>query len=135
MKPLLRIFLLLSAALSLAQAIQFDPAESGNALLRDCSVAEKEGRTSAEETRDVGCVMYVRGAMAGAAYEEGRVEGLYKHPVASSYCLPETGVEADQLVRIVLKYVRDNPAKAHKLTIGLVMAAFREAFPCPEPKK
>jgi hypothetical protein len=129
------IFLVLCVTVSPGQRPEIDPTESGNAFLRDCSVVEKVERTNAEETRAVGCVMYIRGALAGAAYEEGRMEGLYKHPVTSSHCFPEAGVEADQLVRIILKYVRDNPAKAHELTIGQVMSALCEAFPCPKPKR
>ncbi len=134
MKLWLYVLLLLSATVSLGQGLPFDPPESGNAFLRDCYVVEREERTNAEETRAIGCVMYVRGVMAGAAYEEGWVEGRYKHPVISSYCLPETGVVGVQLVRIVLKYVRDNPAKAHEVTVGLLMGSLSEAFPCPRPK-
>lgn len=135
MKPLLYVLLLLSATVSLGQGLPFDPTESGNAFLRDCSVVEKEEWANAEITRAIGCDMYVRGVTAGAAYEEGWVEGHSKHPVISSYCLPEAKVEVFQLVRIVLKYIRDNPAKAHELTVGLVMAALREAFPCTKPQK
>jgi hypothetical protein len=36
-----------------------------------------------------------------------------------------------QLVRIVLKYVRENPEKANLGTGGLIILALREAYPCP----
>jgi hypothetical protein len=39
------------------------------------------------------------------------------------------------VVRILLKYIRDNPEKAHQPVGALFMFAMREAFPpCPEKR-
>ena len=47
------------------------------------------------------------------------------------YCLPSP-LEGEQLIRVIVKYLEDNPAKLHTIAAPLVKAAFREAFPCPE---
>ena len=45
------------------------------------------------------------------------------------FCRPEN-VELAQLVRIVLKYIRENPENANQETALLIMKALREAYPC-----
>jgi len=47
------------------------------------------------------------------------------------FCLPE-GVQPQQEVRVVIKYLEDNPAKLHESAAVLVMGALSGAFPCPE---
>jgi Rap1a immunity proteins len=49
--------------------------------------------------------------------------------VPAPFCIPD-GVEHGQEIRIVLKYIRDNPAHAHKATAFLIVAALGKAFPC-----
>ncbi len=46
------------------------------------------------------------------------------------YCLP-TGVTGEQLTRIVLKYLRENPEKHHLTAAHLVKQALIKAFPKP----
>jgi hypothetical protein len=36
-----------------------------------------------------------------------------------------------QLFLVLLKYIRDNPAKAHEATAILFGHAMKDAFPCP----
>jgi len=45
------------------------------------------------------------------------------------FCLPE-GVAPQQEVRVVVKYLEDNPAKLHESAAVLVMGALSGAFPC-----
>jgi hypothetical protein len=37
-----------------------------------------------------------------------------------------------QLGKILLKFIKDNPAKAHFATVVLFMGAVEAAFPCPK---
>lgn len=45
-------------------------------------------------------------------------------------CWPKNGIENGQAVRIVLKYMRENPNKLHEDQLLTVILAFREAYPC-----
>ena len=46
------------------------------------------------------------------------------------YCLPPTGIENDQLVRVVKKYLDEHPEDLHQSARILVLLALSEAFPC-----
>jgi hypothetical protein len=62
------------------------------------------------------CVGYMRGWVDG--YEWG-----------ANLCVPEK-VTALQLVRIVVKYLRDHPHMLHYTRSFLILTAVQEAFPC-----
>jgi hypothetical protein len=38
------------------------------------------------------------------------------------------------MVRVVLKYIRDNPVEANQPTAILMMKALKKAYPCPSWK-
>ncbi len=48
----------------------------------------------------------------------------------STVCFPEKGIKNDQGVRVVIKYLKDNPAKLHENEILLIMLAYANAYPC-----
>jgi hypothetical protein len=52
---------------------------------------------------------------------------------ASPFCVPDAADDG-QIVRITLKYIRNNPEEAHKMTAVLIVEGLREAFPCPRKK-
>jgi hypothetical protein len=47
------------------------------------------------------------------------------------YCLPE-GVAPEQLKEVVIKYLKENPERLKFASPPLIVAAFTEAYPCPE---
>jgi hypothetical protein len=47
-------------------------------------------------------------------------------------CIPDS-VENGQLLRIVMKYIRNHPEQSHKLSAMLVFNAEFYAFPCAAP--
>lgn len=49
-----------------------------------------------------------------------------------SACFPETGITNGQAIRIVTKYLEDNPAALHRDRTFLAMMAFTTAFACVE---
>jgi hypothetical protein len=108
--------------------------DSGNAFVRLCSSMEKldadKEMAEFERVQVMGCAAYVQGLSDGMVFESGFMEnGKIKAPLP--YCLAE-GVEVGQKVRITLKYIRDNPAKAHLPTRVLFFYAMGQAFPpCP----
>ena len=72
------------------------------------------------------------GYMTGVRDNSLRLNEVLK--VAKSdlgYCLPKP-LDGNQLIRVIVKYLEDNPAKLHTIAAPLVKAAFMEAFPCPE---
>jgi len=79
---------------------------TGSELLRDC-----EGR----EAR-----LYCGGYISGATELASDMKFV---------CLPST-VGLDQQVRIVEKYLRDNPARLHQPAFALVVTALATEFPC-----
>jgi hypothetical protein len=83
--------------------------------------------------KNVQCIAYIRGLMDGSAYEDARIEAESKTKTKLppySFCLPAEGVRTEQMGRVALKYIRNNPEKAHLQTSALVFAALNNAFPC-----
>ena len=64
-----------------------------------------------------------------AGYVEGFRLMLLMYERKTSVCMP-TDVTTVQTARVIAKYIRDNPAHAHELTITLGRDAMRAAFPC-----
>jgi len=113
-----------------AQTTQEFPDTSGNAFMRLCSAVEKDKTTDQEAATSIACVSYVSGFVAGVTAHAGFAAYKMKQKVPTMFCLPED-VEPGQLVRVVLKFVRNNPEDAHRRTDVLIARALREAFPCP----
>ena len=81
--------------------------DDGNALLKLCS---------GPETRLV-CM--------------GQITGHYDMMIAVGFRCPDArGVEKGQVRDVVLKYLRDHPAKRHQPSASLTIAAMTDAFNC-----
>jgi hypothetical protein len=102
---------------------------SGNAFVRLCSAIEKEDTTNSDINHLMACIGYVSGFVSGVDFGAGFAEDQAGKKVRRPFCRP-VEVENGQLIRVVLKYVRDNPEKAHQPTSWLLMNAFGKAFPC-----
>jgi hypothetical protein len=108
--------------------------DSGNAFARECSSMSKQTTemTSAEINLNVKCAVYVKGLFDGILAE--RVLVLDQTRASPAFFCEDrfNDTENGQVVRILLKYIRDNPEKANQLVSALFMFAMREAFPpCP----
>ncbi|WP_139340889.1 Rap1a/Tai family immunity protein [Pseudomonas sp. KK4] len=53
-----------------------------------------------------------------------------KLPKESRICLPDDGIKGGQAVRVVYKYLQDNPSLLHLEGTTLISFAFRRAYPC-----
>ena len=65
-------------------------------------------------------------------YHRGVIEARGIWETVSKFktiCLPD-GVTDDQTIRVVVKYLNENPANLHTTAAALVMVALKEAFPC-----
>jgi Rap1a immunity proteins len=130
----LLVALLLTAILSFNATAAEDFTDSGNAFLRQCSVVEKtsERITPNEAAEITSCATYVGGLEDGIVLEQYVAETQLHTKVPMPYCIPDAGVENQQVVRVVLKFIRENPAMAHISTRMLFLVAMERAFPCPE---
>ena len=93
----------------------------GDELLWACS-AELDNIENA--MRKIQCVGYLQGMLDGVQL----VFGLT--PESKFFCPPVSGMSADQQLRIVIKYLENNPETLHQSARVLVLSAYTQAFPC-----
>jgi hypothetical protein len=128
--PFLVALVCLAAVPLPAQEILEAPSRSGNAFLQDCSVVDKpiNDLKSSELQRANVCLSYVVGLLDGVLLQIylSRSPG---HVELFSYCM-SGDVTHVQVARILLQYIRANPATAHLSTAALFGSAMKEAFPC-----
>jgi len=96
---------------------------TGNELLNNCNnvIAGVEGRSHD---------MFVGGYCLG--YVDGIDDALNILPIENfdrGYCRPKN-VTAGQLVRVVVKYLKNHPEKLHENQFLLTLSALLNAFPC-----
>ena len=116
---------------------QNDIAESGNNFLVVCSAIDKpQDQLNEVDFLQLGvCQGYMQGLQDGIGLAfsvtkkgEGSLEDL-------GVCFPSDGtVTTQQMTRISLKYIKDNPEKSHQRTATLVVLAAKNAFPCAAQK-
>jgi hypothetical protein len=107
--------------------------ESGNAFVRTCSsVDAPSGEKSDLVLAQVAvCAAYVDGLANGIQLELDLLESDGKGKFPEPHCAGDGRVEVGQMIRILLKYIRDNPEKAHWPTAALFALAMKQSFPCP----
>ncbi len=96
----------------------------GNKLLEQCIAAEKFLDTQ-EIHNEVGigmCLGLVQGVRNTMQFMGN--DGSIK------VCLPANGIDNGQATRIVVSYLRKNPASLHENEVVLTMLAFVDAYPC-----
>ena len=128
MKTLWLVAVLACGTFASAQNAEY-PFDSGNAFLRLCSTVEKEQRTNIETQHALGCIFYIAGFVQGVEVGNTTTKVQMKQTTEMPFCRPDK-VENAQLVRVVLKYIRENPEDAHQDTMLVAMWAFQKAFPC-----
>ena len=75
------------------------------------------------------CVGYTLGVVATAQIWQVGAK-------RQGFCMPdEVWGQTEQIVRVVVKYLEDNPAKLHTSAAILVHYAIVEAFPCTESEQ
>jgi len=102
----------------------------GNFLLKSCkeSIAIFEGVTlSSNQAYLAGfCSGKISGfrnsGMYARGFTDGEIEKLW-------FCIPPE-IKAEQMTRIVIKHLQDNPETLHKSAPELLLSLFIKAFPC-----
>src|SRR6266478_2185889 len=110
---------------------QPDISRSGRDFLEVCSSIDSEGnRDAARIQRDATCLGWVEGFADGFLVHEELLSVPRRDRMA---CVPH-GATTIQTVRVIKKYLADNPEKAHRPTRYIASIALAGAFPCKAGK-
>jgi hypothetical protein len=106
---------------------QPDIGRSGRDFLEVCSSVDSGGNSDAARIqRDATCLGWVEGFADGFLVHEELLSVPRRDRIA---CVPQ-GVTALQVVRVIKKYLTDNPGKARRPTRYIASIALASAFPC-----
>jgi len=110
---------------------QPDISQSGRDFLEVCASVDSEGiRDAARIQRDATCLGWVEGFADGfLVYGE-----LLSVPRRDRMACVPSGVTTIQIVRVIKKYLAENPRKAHRPTRYIASIALAGAFPCKTGK-
>ena len=116
---------------------QPDISRSGRDFLEVCSSVNNEGgidsegnRDAARIQRDATCLGWVEGFADGFTVHDELLSVPRRDRMA---CVPHR-VTTIQIVRVIKKYLADNPEKAHRTTRYIASIALAGAFPCKAGK-
>lgn len=110
------ILIILSLSLS---AHSYEKAEE---LMWACNADTSKGVE--ELVQKIHCTGYVIGILDGMQLVFG------VRPESTLFCPPKSGMSSDQQIRIVIKYLEDNPKELHTSARMSVLLAYDKAFPC-----
>ena len=129
------LFALLAALLSLPSSPlgpksaieQLDISRSGTDFLKVCANVESEaGSNPSRSDNQAACLSWVEGFRDGFTVHDELLGVPAKDRMV---CIPR-GVTTIQTLRVIKKYLTDNPAKAHRPTRYNASVALARAFPC-----
>jgi len=110
---------------------QPDISRSGRDFSEFCSSIDSEGnRDAARIYRDATCLGWVEGFADGFLVHDELLGVPRRDRLA---CVP-LGVTRIQIVRVIKKYLADNPGKAHRATRYIASLALAGTFPCKAGK-
>jgi len=112
-------------------AEQADISRSGSDFLEVCSSIDSErNRNAARVYNDATCLGWVEGFADGFIVHDELLGVPVKDRMA---CVPHE-VTTIRTVRVIKKYIADNPDKAHRPTRYIASLALAGAFPCKARK-
>ena len=99
----------------------------GNQLLEECNHvinALDNENTNIDQIAAALCLGYVQGVHdLYAALKNGEF-------IVSQYCKPQNA-PVSQMLRVIMKYLKDHPENLNYSASSLIIKALGEAFPCP----
>ena len=101
-------------------------AYSGSDYLTACNLflRARRGEAASSATLNIGiCMGYTSGVL-----ETAEVFGSLGTRLS---CVPEAA-ENEQIIRVIVKYLEDNPQNLHRRAASLIQLALLQAFPCTE---
>ncbi|SRR6266851_4677244 len=116
---------------SKSAAEQPDISRSGTDFLEVCSSVDSEPKGDPVRVRnDAACLGWVEGFRDGFTVHDELLGVPQKDRMV---CIPN-GVTTVQIIRVVKKYIADNPDKAHRATRLVASLALARAFTCKAGK-
>jgi len=120
-----------------AQTLAKDVSASGNNFLEICSSLEMspDKMNIADLANRQRCGAFIQGlrdgvAVATAVIRNSNPSANLKGSISDlGICVPDQ-VDIMQVIRVALKYIRDQPEQAHLPSAALVFTANLQAFPC-----
>ena len=108
-------------------AEQPDISRSGSDFLEVCSTIDGERKEDPVRIHnDATCLGWVEGFRQGFTVRDDLLGVPERDRMA---CIPR-GVTALQIIRVIKKYIADNPEKAHRATRYVASLALARAFSC-----
>jgi hypothetical protein len=108
-------------------AEQPDISRSGSNFLEVCSSVDSgENKSSLQTYNDASCLGWVDGFNDGFTVHDELLNVPRRDRMA---CMPR-GVSSIQIVRVIKKYIANNPDKARRPTRYIASLALAHAFPC-----
>jgi hypothetical protein len=119
MKPITQLILILLLTFMVVPT-NADAITTGGALLTYCENGERERDPSYIE------LGFCRGYISGASWT------MFYTDTQNNLCLPKNNAKVtnNQLKRIVVKYLKENPQRLHEEFMPLILSALEEAFSC-----
>ena len=130
MKHLLVLFLLILMRVSaFAQSTIMDGNNLDDSCLYQKQVEEHGQYTSEEFGKTMFCIGYIRGVVDDIWMQHNAPEGLgLKSGGPQKVCIKD--ISNSQMVKVISKYLRDNPAKLQLPAGYVIRLALQDAFPC-----
>jgi len=99
--------------------------DDGNELLAQCQqyIKAMDGEKYYDQIAAGLCGGFVPGVSGTVSYLYGDLKNEAK------FCMPKS-VTYGQTVRIVVKYLKDNPKRLNRGRVDLVWTALQDAYPC-----
>ena len=129
MKTLLTLLLILLSCATVARASE-EP--TGIELLQECQAATVEHPTATDDYRGSHCIGYLAGVTDTLRMWEYLNKDAHAGKLAPPTplaCIPDA-VTRFELVKVVVKYLDDNPKELHLGYAPLVYLALWDAYPC-----
>lgn len=106
--------------------------DDGNSLLTFCSLEVRlfdgDSLTGAEQVEAGYCVGYVT-AVGDVLTTTGEIQKDKGIKLIEPVCVPKS-VPTGQVIRVLVKYLKENPEQLHYPADVLTIGALRRAFPC-----
>jgi hypothetical protein len=120
----------------LSQSTVAQEKHTGMELHHECEAVANEHPTGIDAANGLYCMGYLQGVVEAFRQWEGMTDSVSKFTTLHTYppgCIPD-GVTAGEVVKVVIKYLNDNPNKLHERQYIVVIDALATAYPCPQKK-
>ena len=122
------MYKLAALILSFMSALEPVAAQTGSALLENCTLAIRQSDgdklNDVELLKAISCISYVSGFIDAT----GMIHSV--RPQTQVVCVPVGGITNDQGIRILVKHLRSAPETLHESGRMSLLVALAKSFPC-----